>query len=236
MPYIKTKALIIGKKLHKEHDKNLSLLLEDGRRIEAKIRKARDTTAKWGSVTEPVSNVEVDIYDRAGKYTITGIENIKYYSQASYSLMVAQEFVCEAIEKTTAYAHPEDGLFDTALSALDAIENGKARIAVVWFLLELLQIHGYPVHVHSCLFCGAKIDSDCHFDVSTGSTVCKSCRTANCISFPMSAVKAVIELENNGLKAELPEKMARGLTKLMTRILSARFDANLATSLHVQNI
>lgn len=236
MPYIKTKALIIGKKLHKEHDKNLLLLLEDGRKIEAKIRKARDTSAKWGSVTEPVSEVEIDIYDRAGKYTITGIENINYFSQLSYELMVCQEFICETIDKTTPYAHHEDGLYELARQTMENLESLSKKEVLVCYLFNLLHLHGYNVHVHSCICCGSSIENDSYFDIQTGSTVCKNCKNAHCISFPLSAVNALKAIEDEGYNTKLPDKMSKGLLKLLLRILSSRFEVSFATSLHVQNI
>lgn len=236
MPYIKTKALIIGKKLHKEHDKNLLLLLEDGRKIEAKIRKARDTSAKWGAVTEPVSCVEVDVYERAARFTITGIDIVKFYGQSLYKLMVAQEFICEVVDKTTPYSHPEEELFDTAIKALDALETSDLGTTIAWFLFEILRINGYPLHVDTCVSCGASIDADACFDLSTGSAVCRSCKTANSINFPYTAVQAVRKLECDECNADIPQKMALGLIKLELRILTARFETNLGTSLHVLSL
>lgn len=236
MPYIKTKALIIGKKLHKEHDKNLLLLLEDGRKIEAKIRKARDTSAKWGAITEPVSCVEVDVYERAARFTITGIDIIKFYGQSSYKLMVAQEFICEVIDKTTPYSHSEEELFGTAVKALDALEISDLGTTIAWFLFEILRVNGYPLHVDTCVSCGANIETDACFDVATGSTVCRGCRTATSINFPYTAVSAVRKLEIEECKADIPKKMIQGLIKLELRILSARFDTNLRTSLHVLSL
>ncbi|NTU61098.1 MAG: DNA repair protein RecO [Caldiserica bacterium] len=236
MPYIKTKALIIGKKLHKEHDKNLLLLLEDGRKIEAKIRKARDTSAKWGAITEPVSYVEVDVYDRAGRYTVTGIDIVKYFGQSSYKLMVAQDFICEVLDRTTPYTQAEEELFEVALKAFDALEKFDLGTTIAWFLLEILRINGYPLHVETCVACGAEILNDACFDVATGSAVCRCCKTANSINFPYAAVQAVRNLGCEGCTADIPQKMALGLIKLELRILMARFETNLATSLHVLSL
>ena len=233
MPYVKTKALIMGKKPVKEHDKLLTLLLEDGRRIEAKIRKARDTASKWGSVTEPVSLVEVEVYDRAGRYTITGINIEKYYGGLDYNRMVAQEFVCEVIDKTTAYSFAENELFDLACRTFDALVSSFVPIVIASFMQEILAILGYPMHVSSCLFCADEITTDAYFDVSTGSVVCPKCKTENCIRFPLSAVSAVKELESKGFQADLPDKMCKGLIQLELRIIAARFETNLSTSLHL---
>ncbi len=236
MPYIKTKALIIGKMPYKEHDKTLKLLLEDGRRIEAKIRKARDTGSKWGAVTEPVALIEVEVYERAGRFTITGISIDKFYQSKDYPSMVAQEFVAEIIEKTTPYAFCEEEIFDVAKSAFDELETFDKLTACTKFLLETLRIHGYNLNVSSCSGCGAGIDSDCFFDLATGSTVCKNCKTAHSIRFPMAAVEAVRQLEDHDLSESMRPQMAKGLIELMLRIVSARFDARINTSLHLKSI
>jgi DNA repair protein RecO len=236
MPYIKTKALIIGKMPYKEHDKTLKLLLEDGRRIEAKIRKARDTGTKWGAVTEPVALIEVEIYERAGRFTITGISIDKFYESKDYASMVAQDFVAEIIEKTTPYGFCEEEIFGIAVTTFDDLERFDKLTTCARFLLETLRVHGYNLNVSSCSGCGTGIESDCHFDLATGSTVCKNCLTAYSIRFPMTAVEAVKKLEENGASVTLHPQMSKGLIELMLRIVSARFDAKINTSLHLKAI
>jgi DNA repair protein RecO len=150
--------------------------------------------------------------------------------------MVAQEFVCEVIDRTTPFSHQEDELFEVALKTLDNLRNDNIGCSVAWFLYHVLRIHGYPLHVDYCATCGKHIESDASFDVSLGSVVCRDCRTADCIAFPLTAVTAVKTFDNPCINECLPKKMVQGIIKLELRILCSRFDAKIGTSLHIQSL
>ncbi len=236
VPYLKKEAIILSKAAVGEHDKRLTLLLDDGRLIEAKVRRARDVASKWGSVTEPVSHVRLELYERGNHFTITGIALVSYMSSIyrSFESCVVADYMIELVSLCTPFGCPETGLFDLVLSSFEAANDPLTPplSALASYMLTYLSILGYSLNLNFCHVCGAPIEGDCFFDVACGSVVCGNCAGRGLVRLPffaLSAMRGLIE----GADIEMPPKLAKGIVTLLSRVYKDRFEACPKSSLHI---
>lgn len=236
MKYFKTNAIIYAVKSFKDHDKFLSLMQEDGRRIDAKIRKARHTNAKWGSITEPVSAVSLMLYEKNNHYTVTGISLIKHFESINcdYRKMIASEVIAETINGTTPYGVAEDGNYDIVYDIYTILDSPvDALHAVNIFYSKIVLAAGYSIDLTHCGVCGSLIDNYCYYDIELGSTLCKLCHSPNRIALPNFARLAFIDICNSSL-SKYDKKLMIGINILLERIVEHHFGFRSKCSLHLR--
>ena len=238
MAYTNHEALIIGKTPTAEHDKILNLLLEDGRRVEAKIRKARDTSAKWTSITEPVSLVELELYEKANRFTITSINLLEYFDgiYSDFIHCVASDYIFELIQGCTPYGCAEIGLFEITLESYRFLAKKELEPLSVLasYLLDFSNILGYGTNFYTCKTCGVRVESNCGFDVKTGQVVCSGCKLAQHLNIPDYALKAIQALGTSYTnRLDLNPKLAFGVITLLERVIKDRFDFVPKSSYHL---
>ena len=239
MPYTKHCAIIVGRTLKGDSDKNLLLVLDDGRKVEASIRKARDSFARWSCITEPVSLVEVELYAKKNKNTIVSMQLKRFYANIPKNITsaLAEALIFELIESMLPFDIPENCLFDSLNKTYQLLNMSSQNhfSVLVWFMSDFLSVMGYHLQTNSCQLCGSKIDSDCFFDIKRGSVLCHECSSKGMIPLPNFARKAISVLEfvePDGLSFD--DKLAKGLIELFSRVIHNRFDINLKTSLHIK--
>lgn len=236
VPYLKKEAIILSKITIGEYDKKLILLLDDGRLIEAIIRRARDVASKWGSVTEPYSHVQLELYERNNHFTITGIALLLYYSSIyrSFQCCVVADYIVETITLCTPLGCPETGLFNLVLSSLKGLNESiiLPLSILISYMLNYLSILGYGLNLSYCHVCNKQIEDDCFFDVGYGSVVCSHCSYNGLLKIPFFAISVMRKLIE-GDKVEMPSKLAKGLITLLSRIYLNRFDVQPKSSLHI---
>ncbi|HOO97750.1 MAG TPA: DNA repair protein RecO [Caldisericia bacterium] len=236
MRHFKTNAIIYATKSFKDHDKFLSLMQEDGRRIDAKIRKARHTNTKWGSLTEPVSVVSLMLYEKSNHYTVTGISLIEHFESIDkdYKKMLACEVIAETINNTTPYGVAEDGNFDIVYDIFSILDNtNDAILTINIFFSKIILAAGYSIDLDYCGVCGSSIDNDCYFDVELGSTLCNNCHTPNRISLPNFARLALKDIIGGKLST-YDKKLMIGINILLERIVEHHFGFRSRCSLHLR--
>lgn len=241
MPYTKHKALVIGRTLKGDCDKTLLLVTDDGRKLEATIRKARDSSSKWACVTEPVCEVEVELYMRKHKATIVSLQLANFYSNISKSLSsaVAEAMIFELLNSILPIDMPEDMLYENLSTAykLLNLQTANHLSVLAWFIYGFLYGIGYQLSMENCQVCGSKITGDAYFDVKKGSAICAGCVTRGNIHLPDFARKAIGALEYvtpEGLSFD--PKLSKGIIELFARVIQNRFDVTLKTSLHVKTL
>lgn len=241
VPYTKHKALLIGRTLKGDCDKTLLIVTEDGRKLEATIRKARDSTSKWACVTEPVCEVEVELYMRKHKATIVSLQLLKFFSNIpkTPSSAVSEAMIFEIVNAILPIDVPEDNLYESLRKTYNILNNpSENHLSVLaWFIFGFLFGIGYQLSMENCQVCGEKIEGDSYFDIKKGSAICASCVSRGNIHLPDFARKAISALEYvspDGLSFD--PKLSKGIIELFTRIIQNRFDVTLKTSLHVKTL
>lgn len=241
MPYTKHNALIIGRTLKGDCDKTLLIVTDDGRKLEATIRKARDGTSKWACITEPVCEVEVELYMRKHKATIVSLKLVNFFSNITKlpSSAVAEAMIFEIVKSILPIDVPEENLYKSLLKAYSLLNNsGDNHLSVLaWFIFGFLYGIGYQVSMDFCSTCSEIIQGDAYFDINRGSAICKNCVSRGNINLPEFARKAISVLEYvkpEGLSFD--PKLSKGIIELFSRIIQNRFDVTLKTSLHVKTL
>lgn len=240
MGYFKSTGIIFDTKPTGEHDKYLELILEDGRRISAKIRKARHTKSKWGAVAEPVTVAKFELYEKQNRFTVTGIssqEQLLIISN-SFEKAIASKYVAEMITGTTPYDISEPGTFEITLDVFKKINESKnVLVTVNEFLAEIINAAGYPIETRYCLVCGDEIKGDCRFSIAECSTICENCSTINQVKFPGFAREGLSKICGcEGDNFNMDKKLLLGLHELLERIIYTHFNFKPRTSLHLRSL
>lgn len=241
VPYVKHKALLIGRTLKGDCDKTLLLVTDDGRKLDAAIRKARDASSKWACITEPVCEVEVELYMRNHKATIVSLKLINFFSNIpnTPSSAVAEAMIFEIVKTILPEDVPEDNLYESLQKTYSLLNNSNENhlSVLAWFVFGFLYGIGYQLSMETCPTCGESIKGDAYFDIKKGSAICKNCVSRGNINLPEFARKAIKALEYvnpDGLSFD--QKLSKGIIELFSRIIQNRFDVTLKTSLHVKTL
>lgn len=241
VPYIKHKALIVGRTLKGDCDKTLLIVTEDGKKYDATIRKARDSSAKWACVTEPVSEVELELYVRKHKATIVSMKLVKFFSNITKnpSSAIAEAMIFEIISEILQYDVPEPAIYEKLLIIYNILDDtAKNHLsALAWFISSFMMIIGYQIITDKCIICQSHLDGDAYFDIKKGSVVCRECVTKGNIFLPEFARKTLSIMEHvNPSSLSLDPKLSKGIIELYSRIIENRFDLRLKTMLHLKNL
>lgn len=241
VPYAKHKALIVGRTLKGDSDKTLLVITEDGRKYDATIRKARDSSSKWSCVTEPVSEVELELYIRNHKATIVSMKLVNYFSNIAKnpSSAIAEAMIFEIISEILQYDVPEPAIYDKLVLIYNMLnDTSKNHLsALAWFISSFMLIIGYQIVTDKCIICGKQLEDDAYFDIKKGSAVCSECVTKGNIFLPAFARKTLSIIEHvDPSSLSLDTKLSKGIIELYSRIIENRFDLRLKTMLPLKNL
>ncbi len=240
MGYEKIRAIIFDTKPTGEHDKYLEMITEDGRRISAKIRKARHTNSKWGARTEPVTIVDLELYEKQSRYTVTGISSAENFPAISedYEKLVASKYISEVIIGTTPYDVPEEDTFQiTAETFKKLAVSENVLLTVNEFLARIIISAGYPFELEYCPVCGEKVSGQTKFSLEECSVVCLTCTSQKLIKLPDHARIALQKIcyEDSNI-LDVNKKLLTGIHTLLERLIYHRFNCKPRSSLHLRGL
>ncbi|HNY60658.1 MAG TPA: DNA repair protein RecO [Caldisericia bacterium] len=237
MPYIKSEAIILAKKTFGDADKQLVLVTDSDTVIEAKIRKAKDTKTRWACVTEPISIVDCELYERSQRFTITSLSLQKYYSSfgTSFEKSAVSEFISEAVCFFVPQDMEESGIYELLLNSFECLDASKNPFySMGLFLSGFFALLGYPIDTQYCSLCSGSIDEGAFFDYGSTSFLCDVCAKPGMPSVPGFAIEALRRMQYADWKNwEMDEKLVKGVCTLLARALERKFEKNLHSTLHV---
>lgn len=241
MGYSKATAIIFDSSPTGEHDKYLEMIMEDGRRVSAKIRKARHTKSKWGASAEPVSVVGVQLYEKQSRLTVTGISVEESFDgiRETFERSVASAYIAEVIKSSTPYGVPENDTFDITVDTFRSLaQSDDVMLTVNTFLATIIQSAGYAIELDYCCGCGRKVEGDRRFSVDAVSVVCPECRALGVIRVPEFAVIAIRRLcaGEDVAPGEMKEKLSAGINMFFERIIEGKFNFKPRSSLRLRGL
>src|SRR5438067_2127997 len=177
----KTEAIVLRSMRFSEADRILHLYTAEKGRIGAIAKGIRKTKSRFGARLEPLSHVELMLYEGSGELqTITGVELLRSHRatrEDGYRLHVGL-IGAEAMLRLFGEPEANERAFTALarfLDLLDEAPTGTERPAldplVLSFQLKLLWVAGYLPHVTSCVECGhAELVG---FSARAGGAVCR---------------------------------------------------------------
>lgn len=241
MGYTKQTAIIFDSSPAGEHDKYLEMIVEDGRRVSARIRKARHTKSKWGASAEPVSVVSVQLYEKQSRLTVTGMSAVETFEgiDKTYERLLASAYIAEVIRGTTPYGVPESDTFEITVDTYRSLARSEdVKLTVNTFLSTIIQSAGYAIELDYCCECGREMTGDRRFSVDEVSVVCPDCRSYGTVRIPGFAVTAIRRLCDGDSVApgEMDAKLSAGIHMFFERIIEGKFNCRPRSSLRLRGL
>ena len=161
-----------------EADRVVVLLTPNHGKIRAVAKGVRKTKSRFGARLEPLTHVDLVLYEGRNLDTITGASVVEAHPRLRLELEAALTAgaMAEAADKATVEGEPSLRLFlllQRGLAALEAGVRGNDLMAA--FLLKLADALGQAPALRNCAECGGE-DSLDRFSVSGGGMVCGQCR------------------------------------------------------------
>jgi DNA repair protein RecO (recombination protein O) len=176
-----TEAVVLRSFRLGEADRVLHLYTLDRGRIGAVAKGVRKTKSRFGGRLEPLSHVELVLYQGAGELqTVTGASLLSSHDKARvdpYRLAVGLVGL-EAMLRLFTEQEANEQAFTALTRFLDALDETPTRSTraaldplALSFQLKLLWLSGYLPHLDACVECGA-VDGLVGYLPSAGGAVC----------------------------------------------------------------
>jgi len=162
-----------------ETDKLVTLYSKERGKIKAVAKGARKPQAHWGGSLEPLTLLDILVYEKNGFYTITQWQIKKSFRElredANFSLSAFQ--LIELVETLTMEEDTDPQLFRELEGALSALSIKADRVAVLnAFRLRFLTLEGFWPGLENCISCGKKIEGPVLiFNQKAGGVLCSTC-------------------------------------------------------------
>ena len=184
----KQNVIVLRKRDLGESDLVLSLLAEDGSRIEAVAKGARKPQSAQSTRLELFSCAEVH-FARGKSLDIAKESRVVTSYQAirdDFDKTACASVMAEAADKTLVVGtqilklYP---MFQAALNALSTCDSQTSPAIVAGYLLKLFAFLGIRPNLTSCVHCGGAIDLSTsgfqRISFEDGGALCNACRTAS---------------------------------------------------------
>lgn len=178
-----------------EHDRSLVLLSADEGKIYITAKGARSTKSKTASLCRICAYVNVELYEKNGRFWLAGgsvnnaffgiSEDLSDFALASYIMQIAEEISGEE--------YPAHEVLRMSLNTLYAIEKKLCSREQIKATYELFAagISGFSPDLSSCSVCGGEEYGDgLWLDVMNGALICSQCQRKRSGSLPMPETDA----------------------------------------------
>jgi DNA repair protein RecO (recombination protein O) len=183
----KSEAVVLRSFRFGEADRVLHLYTLARGRVGAVAKGIRKTKSRFGARLEPLSHVELMLYEGSGELqTVTGVELLHSHHAAReqrYPLgvgLVGAEAMLRLFTEQEANPRAFQALtrFLDLLDELPATKAGRPALdpLALSFQLKLLWLSGYLPHLTSCANCGAQDAPLIGYSAAAGGAVCAGCR------------------------------------------------------------
>ncbi len=169
-----------------EADKIVVLLTSGHGKVRAVAKGVRRTKSRFGGRLEPLSHVELLLYEGRELDIVSQAEIIDPWRLLHEDLArVAQGLaMAEATEQVAQEREASDPLYRMLVGALRTLAERSGPLVVGAFYWKLLSIDGAGPVLTSCASCGSSPPASplVAFDIGEGGTLCRLCRRGQPVS------------------------------------------------------
>lgn len=191
MGLYKTKGIVLKSIKLGEADRIVTFYSDSRGRIEAVAKGVRKVSSRFGSRLEPLSHLDLLIYEGRNLGTISQAEVITSFrriredlSKVLYGLAIA-----DLIDKVSMAEEADRTIFGVLVEALDKLtelEKGHSLLLLA-FDLRIVILLGYAPRFGVCVVCEREFLDRAAFSFKMGGTLCMNCRSADGTAAIMSA-------------------------------------------------
>ena len=166
-----------------EADRIIVLLSPNHGKIRTVAKGVRKTKSRFGGRLEPLTHVDLVLYEGRNLDTITQVSVIAAFPKLRLNLdaVLVAGTMAEAIDKVAVEGEPSHRLFLLLQRGLKALEEGAGgHDLVTAFLLRLLDALGLAPALRHCASCGRDANLN-RFSLAGGGVICDSCDTSGAV-------------------------------------------------------
>lgn len=180
MSLLKLTGFVLKTRAWGEGDKLATFFTKEKGKIFGVVRGARKPKSHWGGALEPLTLLDLQIYEKGGRHTLTQCQILKSFKslrQATFPGSTAL-FLLELVDKLTAEEDPNPEAFNQMEMALGALEEGFPPLSVsISFILKFLSLLGFWPLMDVCSSCGKKLYGSVYiFNPKSGGLICPDCK------------------------------------------------------------
>ncbi len=176
-------GLVLRRWSVQEADKWVSLLTREQGKLRLRVRGARKQGGKMGMLSEPLNLLRTRVIQGRRQQLMVQPQMVSAFLRVRGDLerLSAALALMELLDRWLPEEHAEPTVYETALTALNALESG-ADVALVmgWALWRLLQLLGYCPALNACALCHRPDgEGEWLLNPAEGHLLCASCGGAN---------------------------------------------------------
>lgn len=173
-------AIILRSYKLSESDKIVRILTREHGKRSVVAKGLRKTTSRFGARLEPLSHVDILLYEGRSMDTVQQVETKRSFKELreNLNLFVIASAMAELADSLTQEHDPHPEVFDLLLRALILAGDSRdsAEFIFSFFEFKLLAAVGYGPGVEFCVLCGEPVGGGAaSFSLDLGGLVCSSC-------------------------------------------------------------
>lgn len=167
-----------------ESDRIISFVTNTHGKVRAVAKGVRKTKSRIGARLEPLSHVNLLIYEGRGDLDIVSqAESVESYRVIREDLdrLTHATAILEAVDLVSVEEQSDERLYQMLAGALRSLNQADSAVIVPAFFWKLLAHEGYEPMLDECVRCGAE-EELVGFDVAGGGITCRGCTVTSRIS------------------------------------------------------
>jgi len=180
MSLLKLSGFVLRSRYWGEADKLVTFFTKERGKLTSVVRGARKPQSHWGGALEPLTLLDLLIYEKNERHTLTQCQIIKsFHLLRQNEKASATSFqIIELLENLMMEEDPNPQLFNEMERALTALEEGTPPLPLLnSFRLKLLTLLGFWPRLDICASCGKKVKATIlAFNPESGGVICPSCQ------------------------------------------------------------
>jgi DNA repair protein RecO (recombination protein O) len=169
-----------------EADRIVVLITSGHGKVRAVAKGIRRTKSRFGGRLEPLSHVELLLYEGRELDIVTQAEMVEPWRllHEDLSRLAQGMAMAEATEQVAQEREPSGPLYRMLVGALRTLAERSSPLVVAAFYWKLLSLDGAGPVLTSCASCGSSPPAAplVAFDIAEGGTLCRTCRRGQPLS------------------------------------------------------
>jgi len=220
-----------------EADRIVVFLTSGHGKVRAVAKGVRRTKSRFGGRLEPLSHVELLLYEGRELDIVTQAEMIEPWRPLRDDLIRLSQGIAmaEATEQVAQEREPSDALYRMLVGALRTLAERSSPLVVAAFYWKLLSLDGAGPVLSSCASCGSSPPATplVAFDLAEGGALCRGCRRGQPLS---PAALEVMRWILGGQLARALEMPASATTGEVAHLATVSLERHLERHMRALNI
>jgi DNA repair protein RecO (recombination protein O) len=205
-----------------ESDKIVTIVTQNRGKVRAVAKGVRKTKSRFGGRLEPLSHVQLQLYEGRNLDTVTQVEGIDHFRSIREDLdrLGQATTMLEVVDAIVQEGEQNPRLYQMLLGALRTLEAQPSPLVVPAFFWKLLAHEGYRPILEECASCGATDEDLVAFDLTEGGTLCRNCaRGTRVTPEALRLLRRILGGDLVSVLAEPPTQAGYEVEHLATRAL-----------------